>query len=102
MLKKLGYEITTKREYDERFDEYNTYVAKAVYEINDSMKIQYQQTDTGFSITITGAPEERDKFYSDAKASIAKSKREYPDDAWVSTWSAKISGDKITVSWPGD
>lgn len=72
------------------------------YEINDSMKVVYQQTDTGFSITITGVPEARDKFYSDAKASIAKSKREYPDDAWVSTWSAKISGDKITVSCPGD
>ena len=102
LFSKLGYKITTKREFDERFDEYNTYVAKAVYEVNDNMKVVYQAIDGGYTITITGAPEARDKFYSDAKASIAKSKRESPEDAWIGEWYAKISGDKITVYQFGD
>lgn len=102
LFSKLGYKITTKRGYDERVDEYYTYVAKAIYEVNDKMKVTYQPIEGGFTITITGAPEARDKFYSDAKASIAKSKRECPDDAWISEWYAKISGDKITVYRFGD
>ena len=102
LFSKRGYKITTKRYYDEISEEYYTYVAKAIYMVNDNMKVVYQAIDGGYTITITGAPEARDKFYSDAKASIAKSKRESPEDAWIREWYAKISGDKITVYQFGD
>lgn len=107
LFSKLGYKITIGRYQDIRDDEYYPYVSKAVYEVNDSMKVVYEAsrseyTEGGYTITITGLPEARDKFYSDAKASIAKYQREYPDDGWGQQWYAKISGDKITVYLTGD
>lgn len=102
LFKRLGYNVTMKKGYDEFDGSSFTYAAKASYILSDNMKVVYAPTNGGFEITITGAPEQRDRFLADAKAYIAKCKRDNPMDPWANEWYAKMNGDKITLYMMGD
>lgn len=102
VLKKAGFKIKKKTEEVPWGGEYFTYVASATYNPVEGVSCTYKTTGNGYSFTIVGADDQLEQFYQDAKNYIAKAKRNNPADPWVAEWSAKKSGNTVTLSMPGD
>ena len=102
VLKKAGFKIKKKTGEEPWGGEYFTYVASATYNPVEGVSCTYKATGNGFSFTIVGADDQLEQFYQDAKNYIAKAKRNNPEDPWVAEWSAKKSGNTVTISMPGD
>ena len=102
VLKKAGFKIKKKTGEEPWGGDYYTYIASATYNPVNGVSCTYKALDLGYSFTIVGADDKLDKFYQDAKNYIASEKRKHSDDWWYTQWSAKKSGNTVTVLTPAD
>ena len=100
MLKKRGFKIKKRKEFIEPWGDRE--FITATLNPAPGISCKYVEEETCSKFTLKGLPELLDQFYADAKAYIARKKKEWPDDHWVQDWSAVKKGDTVEVSMFGD
>lgn len=97
LFRKKGFKVSVKKHFYEGDGEYIPHVT-ATYDSGNGISCKYSDWLLGFTITIKGAPEILEKFYSDAKSYIEKEKRK--GENWNECWSLTKKGDTIEIYYP--
>ncbi len=103
LFKKRGFSISYKssKGWDNEMGEDVT-VKLVIAKLNEGSEPScvFTENNFGFAMTINGAPELLDQYDREAKAYVAKLKKEQPDDWYTQGYKVTRSGNTVTMSWP--
>ena len=98
-FKKRGFDVTVEKEWMGGDIDWN-YKKTGIYKPVEDIECKFIETPLSLSFTINGDSDLLDKFYSDAKAYVAREKKR--GEMWdVEYLEVNKKGNTVTINWPG-